>query len=1189
MKLDAISLEALGESRRYPALLARLSQVGVESGSRQWEARELLGDVLEGILPADSDASTFARLLEDGEIAAATKFHELVGFGKRDRMRITTRMSACQQQLQQVRRRVMGLLLLVKGTEEDSLAERRERIQTLEDDALARRLRPGWVIRRLREEEGDLDEIIARQIDMIQQEQKRLSASSQNTQNRDLAQALQRLGQLLRSRENLPTARNMLQLARRAEEGSLSRDDLKRLHHGGSYRQRVVRPWVDFDVNGVPEASGIARQFRQPKSFPEIDSPAVRDEAIALFEALSVRRSRLDVEQAAEKLFEFLGLKGDLAAPQRSRRGALYTIEFCTPRVASFRSSRFPGGIQLVIPSSASNSNIAGLLKNAPADCFPIVYYPGRLNRSLLEQLRLPGDIPHFDNYDLLRLCETPVEQRELGFQQVILPRAPFHVVKPWQLGGPVSAEMFKGRQEVIASLKVEKGNTVLFSGRMMGKSSILDRIYRDIESDAQHPRQRAIKISNSRAELFRALTNELADLLPANETKRVKAKVDRIEDASAQSPAQIDERARQRLNLIGKVLDTFFEDEDARLWILIDEADRFAAEDARKPRDHSIAWLLRDREFNQPERLRVVFAGFQTIHNQVIAENGAFANWYGIKQLSTLEDSDARALIVEPFADFAFSFASEAGVDRILEFTGGHPLLIQEVCARLMERTQARRTGSLEDEVIMIEAGDVEVVCRDDQLRDRLHQVLSLNLNENPRLKLMVYLILYSCGTGSEATLRLEDFSLASLKGELIKWYGDQFNEYFDEKNIGALIARLKALGLIRSHGASYEFVNQTFARMLLESPNFEQELEKLLSYVTDPVQGQHRRFVTLPNEHLERVTHNRESEEKQNLLFIGLPETRGEYIAQKLFGHVDSGDDYQDGEALNYSSDTRVFLLSGAECCEVEDVRDVLKRALKETRKTLSLADFMVKNDLETLVITQADKLAESGALLEISRSLNERDCYVFAFGGAPLARAYVRRLFTENFDTIRLERLRAPDIVRWGHQYLPQEEDHAIIFDDHCSRSVRRATGGYLPLVREFAEFVRKSHQSAGEYLPSQEDVRKFEKLGQSDTIQKALLSELTEFEAQFIGGFYRYAATEDIWAFERDLIESIVLPHLSEQLGLDSSAMRDALEVLQLLDLIGRVTDEGARLVQLDRKGPLARFFQGRRFYQGSKEL
>src|SRR5690554_8160392 len=106
------------------------------------------------------------------------------------------------------------------------------------------------------------------------------------------------------------------------------------------------------------------------------------------------------------------------------------------------------------------------------------------------------------------------------------------------------------------------------------------------------------------------------------------------------------------------------------------------------------------------------------------------------------------------------------------------------------MERTQARRTGSLEDEVITIEAGDVEVVCRDDQLRDRLHQVLSLNLNENPRLKLMVYLILYSCGTGSESTLRLEDFSLASLKAELLKWYGEQFNDYFDEKNIGALIA---------------------------------------------------------------------------------------------------------------------------------------------------------------------------------------------------------------------------------------------------------------------------------------------------------------------------------------------------------------------------------------------------------------
>jgi hypothetical protein len=137
----------------------------------------------------------------------------------------------------------------------------------------------------------------------------------------------------------------------------------------------------------------------------------------------------------------------------------------------------------------------------------------------------------------------------------------------------------------------------------------------------------------------------------------------------------------------------------------------------------------------------------------------------------------------------------------------GRHPLLIQEACARLIDRMEARRRNGLEDEIILIHAGDVETVCRDDQLRDRVRQVLSLNVEEYPRLKLVVYLLLFASRvSGGRRALSLDEFRLDDLRAILIDFYAERFNDNFDERSIGALVQELKALGLLARRGDSYE-----------------------------------------------------------------------------------------------------------------------------------------------------------------------------------------------------------------------------------------------------------------------------------------------------------------------------------------------------------------------------------------------
>lgn len=1174
MELETNDLGILKEVRKYPALLARLAKLERISGDGVLRGDQLLLDVLSDAIPFGDDRSTFGRLLERGEIAAAEKFFELAELDQSERRRIVRRKAACQQELDQMRRQVMGLLLLLKDVSTPAINGKRDRIQKISNHPELGEFRPGWVIQQLQSGAEFLERAISEEIRRIRARRDQLKGENNESQGRDLSLALQRLDELLQSRENLPAAQELLKLAERAADGNLNREDLRALHSSRSHEERLIRPWCDFEVFGDGQANKLVRRLRSDDIPAGLSQEFDSEGAIRLFKALSLRGRKLDTKRVGQALSEFLSLDCAVDKSLEITRGAAFSIKFATPRVPALGGAYFSGGIRLIIPGRPDPRGFRELLKELPDNIFPIFYYPGTLAKRLVDQFRLEREVPHFDNFDLLRLAECAGGRREHAFQQIILPRSSFSHVNPWQLGGPVAEEMFRGRRKIIDKLKRPKGPTVLFSGRMMGKSSILDRIYRRVEADTDNPHERAIKISNAGVDLFRALVGALAKLVPETDGSEARRRIDGLQLSSSLSPGQLDERKARRIDLIRKLIGQILDQRQARLLILIDEADRFASEDSREKQEYSIAWHLRDLEFDKPNQLRVVFAGFHTIHEQIISENGAFANWYGLQQLTTLEKVDARRLVVEPFADFGFSFTSRAAVQRILEFTGNHPLLIQEVCSRLMERMNARRTGHLSEEVITIEAGDVEVVCRDDQLRDRLYQVLSLNLNEHPRLKLMVYLILDSCGAGTKTSLRLDEFDLESLKAELIKWYGNQFNTYFDEKNIGALIARLKALGLVQSRGGTYQFVNRIFARMLMEDQNFELKLEKLLSLVTNPVKGQQRRFVTLPNEYLERIGYTHHTSEageergRRNILFIGLPGTEKEYIARELFK--------SQAEELVVGGQG-AFLISGQGCSTVSELRERLKEKLKERRKTLSLADFVVKNNLDTLVITNADSLADTGELATIAQSLNERDRRIIAFGESSLARAYVANLFAENFEPIRLERLRSQELQQWGKGRCYELREQVLTFDDNTARRVCEATGGYLPLVVKFAEFAEEKYQTAKDYLARPDDVDRFiDKLAVSK-IEDALLGTLNQEERDVLESLYRYADDQSILAFDMDLVDEFLIPVIEEKTGQSKHQVRDAIDILELLDLIQFSTGEGERALVVDPEGPLAMIF------------
>ena len=105
----------------------------------------------------------------------------------------------------------------------------------------------------------------------------------------------------------------------------------------------------------------------------------------------------------------------------------------------------------------------------------------------------LTGRIAYLDDLDLLRLVPVRADERFRALLEAALPRFPEALRQTYQNSDAVRSRMFFGRHDELARLK--SGTTVVFSGRKMGKSSLLHRLRRECGPDTD---QRAILVGCS-------------------------------------------------------------------------------------------------------------------------------------------------------------------------------------------------------------------------------------------------------------------------------------------------------------------------------------------------------------------------------------------------------------------------------------------------------------------------------------------------------------------------------------------------------------------------------------------------------------------------------------------------------------------------------------------------------------------
>jgi hypothetical protein len=1150
------------EAERYPGLLATLQllqsaeETDLQAQLSQWLVEEPEDEGVE-------TAELFDRYVERGEIGGAQFLLKLRPDLPSDKL--IRRKSQLTQQVADALLNARDSLLQIKESNSQLGEAFAAKLDRIDSDPVLMSYRHGFVLRMLQAICSELEVAIAVERERVGQECKALIRHSAG--NADVEMAVKRIEEFINVPEGLASAARMLNIGKRAANGTMSADDITMLYSTSGEGVRLIRPWGDIRliVGECNSPAALAEklykeEFAKALRLPaEFDREKLRDLLIALTPDAT---GAINTERVADKLEGFLGLYFIRPQKIRGAYGTHFPFSISAARHREF--SGIDRKFYMTIPLRGTDPSAIGqlfkeLAANNTTKALSVLVYPNiaDASRGAAQQIGVTqAELLFIDCIDLLRIAEVPVARRVIALQQILLPRMPSLGTRTYQTGGPVASELFRGRQSIIEELTRARGKTVLFSGRMMGKSSVLSRIRERIEQSKGGEPHQCVLLSAATGSLLEPLMERLFEFILPRQKEEVRKERDRLVATPQDNPTQRERKELQQLALLRKTIEQIIQ--NSRLTILIDEADTFAKIDSAKDRRVSLGWLLRDVENHSPEKLRIVFAGFQTLHHEVIAANGAFANWFGLCQLGPLDREEAISLIREPLADFGVHFMSEAGIERILEFTGRYPLLIQEVCDRLMKRAMARRQQPVKpgDELVTVRAGEVEVVCRAEALRTRLHQVLSLNLDQYPRLKLVTYLILQA-GTYRAPQKELahaDVFKIEDVQSMLVDWYGERLSEYFSDTSLPGLVEELGSLGLVAAESDGYRFLNRTFAAMLRDNPNFENDLQELLLQVANPKDNEPRRYWSLPKEHLEALLRS-----KQHILIVGLPTTLKSQIVKTLFAGQE-----------NSSS----FLLSDSTITDTKSVEGLLRQRLSESRKTLSLGDLCVKAKIKVLVL-DCSKLPLDEIEI-ISKKLADRDIRLVATGDSRVVRDFVARPL-QHFEIIALRRLRPQDVQAFGESpYRKQTEnrEYALVIDQKTATALMAVTCGYFPLLWLFREHCKKVMTSASEYYPSEDQVEGFRKELSQKQIRELLLSSLTDIELSVLRSLLDQAKSfePERPRIDRELAQEQLLDESENDAGLTEKL--NAVEVLLLLDLISEVSDAGRKMYVFDNAGLLS---------------
>jgi hypothetical protein len=451
-----------------------------------------------------------------------------------------------------------------------------------------------------------------------------------------------------------------------------------------------------------------------------------------------------------------------------------------------------------------------------------LVLYLGRLTKQHRVRLqhfnRDQGlSMAVLDEFLLLFLARE-IDARLGAFLNCALPLAS---VNPYAETGPVFPEMFVNRVRERKSLQEQSGFAIVYGGRQLGKSAMLQQVKREFHNPTndQYAYLEDIKFvgdplggESDADKLWQHLRDGLEnmELLPPSSATKAEKITQQIREMMHQNP-------------------------NRRVLVLFDEADNFLAADMA--RNFVIVSKIKALMDETHRRFKVVFAGLHDVQRYIGVPNQPLAQLPDL-QVGPLDPQSAIELIRRPLFALGFRFPTEDDTPllSILAYTNYHPGLIQLFCQKLLTRMHQDRPRDLGP--YFINKDHVEVIYRQEDVQDGIKRRFEWTLALDERYKALAQLLVLDqieAKDGFSRAYRLDDML------ELAQSYWpeafatstrDEFRGYLDEmKGLGVLVRnqagqyRLRSPNLVRLlgsqddlWGALSELTSKSVSRTLVD-----------------------------------------------------------------------------------------------------------------------------------------------------------------------------------------------------------------------------------------------------------------------------------------------------------------------------------------------------------------------------------
>ncbi|MFE4610534.1 hypothetical protein ACFRK5_19620 [Streptomyces niveus] len=381
---------------------------------------------------------------------------------------------------------------------------------------------------------------------------------------------------------------------------------------------------------------------------------------------------------------------------------------------------------------------------------------------------------------------------------------APFSAINPYtpDANEAVPEEMFYGRAEELSAVTDQHGVSLLYGGRRLGKSALLraaGRRHALTEGHVALYLPLPSSLASGTEEIWDMISTELGregiGLAPG---RRASTAFRRVRDAVT---AWLDQ------------------DRTRRLLLLLDECDSFfdAEADAGFPQ----TTRLRDLMSATERRFKPVFAGlhqvqrFAGLPNQPLAE-AHFGRALGIGPLSP---GPAYRLLQEPAEVLGINFAHDSLIHRLLAYCNYHPKLLQVAGEALVSEALASRTPG--GPPWTIDNDILERVIGSPDLRRRIRDTVRLNLNLDPRYKVIALLIAHNAHTnGVEHSM-----STRALRQQCADWWPESFTHHTADE-FRVLLEEMVGLGILAGERDGWRLRSSNVLRLLGTPDAIEEEL---------------------------------------------------------------------------------------------------------------------------------------------------------------------------------------------------------------------------------------------------------------------------------------------------------------------------------------------------------------------------